>query len=327
MKRLRQCFVPRMSRSVKNDAELRLQHLPLAMSSGVPRDPTQFIALAPGVAAVVTQAAGPSYTSFNGAQQETNGLYLEGVAMTFPNQQGDTRPLALGVSVEAVEQFQVEVNGQKAQWQGQGFHNYQLKSGTNQFHGTCLRVLPKHGSRCRRGSSRLLSRWTDRTSSGTNLGGPIKKNKIFFFSNYSGYHFNTSSAPNFITIPSSAFPTRRFQRVCRRGIYDPSPHEHVWVRSAPRRHSPDNVIPPDRLSPIAKSFQSYLPDPTNSGVTNNFLGALPRATGTGTPQNKVDGNLSENDRIYGIFTRGKWSTDYTGNLTPTGTALPLPYTQ
>jgi hypothetical protein len=63
--------------------------LPLAMSSGVPRDPTQFIALAPGVAAVVTQAAGPSYTSFNGAQQETNGLYLEGVAMTFLNQQGD----------------------------------------------------------------------------------------------------------------------------------------------------------------------------------------------------------------------------------------------
>src|SRR3712207_4580481 len=53
--------------------------LPLAMSSGVPRDPTQFIALAPGVAAVVTQSAGPSYTSFNGAQQETNGLYLEGV--------------------------------------------------------------------------------------------------------------------------------------------------------------------------------------------------------------------------------------------------------
>ncbi|HXJ41337.1 MAG TPA: carboxypeptidase-like regulatory domain-containing protein, partial [Bryobacteraceae bacterium] len=87
--------------------------LPLAMG-GVPRDPTQFIALVPGVAAVVTQAAGPSYTSFNGAQQETNELYLEGVAMTFPNQQGDTRDLALGVSVEAIEQFQVETAGQKA---------------------------------------------------------------------------------------------------------------------------------------------------------------------------------------------------------------------
>jgi len=58
----------------------------------------------------------------------------------FPNQNGDTRPLALGISVEAVEQFQVEVNGQKAQWQGQGFHNYQLKSGTNQFHAPSTNI-------------------------------------------------------------------------------------------------------------------------------------------------------------------------------------------
>ena len=108
--------------------------LPLAMG-GVPRDPTQFIALAPGVAAVVTQAAGPSYTSFNGGQQETAELYLEGLAMTYPNQQGDTRDLSLGVSVEAIEQFQVETTGQKAMYQGQGMHNYVLKSGTNQFHG------------------------------------------------------------------------------------------------------------------------------------------------------------------------------------------------
>src|SRR5947209_3941880 len=92
--------------------------------------------LSPGVAAVVTQSAGPSYTSFNGARAETNELYLEGIAMTFPNQQGDTRDLALGVSVEAVEQFQVEVNGQKASFQGQGFHNYVLKSGANRFHGS-----------------------------------------------------------------------------------------------------------------------------------------------------------------------------------------------
>jgi hypothetical protein len=169
--------------------------LPLAMSSGVPRDPTQFIALAPGVAAVVTQAAGPSYTSFNGAQQETNGLYLEGVAMTFPNQQGDTRPLALGVSVEAVEQFQVEVNGQKAQWQGQGFHNYQLKSGTNQFHGAAYEYF-RNTALDARGFFANFVPVDHQNEFGGNLGGPIKKNKLFFFSNYSGYYFNTSSAPN-----------------------------------------------------------------------------------------------------------------------------------
>ena len=108
--------------------------LPLAMGNGAPRDPTQFIALAPGVSAIITLSAGTSYTSFNGAQQQTNGFYLEGIGMTLAAQ-GDTRPVSYGISVEAVEQFQVEVNGQKAQYQGQGVENYQLKSGTNQFHG------------------------------------------------------------------------------------------------------------------------------------------------------------------------------------------------
>ena len=50
--------------------------LPLQISQGVPRDPTSFVSLAPGVAAVVLQSAGPSYTSFNGGQQEVNGVKI-----------------------------------------------------------------------------------------------------------------------------------------------------------------------------------------------------------------------------------------------------------
>ncbi len=94
--------------------------LPLQMSQGVPRDPTAFVSLAPGVASVVLQSAGPSYTSFNGGQQEVNGLYVEGLPISFPNQMGDTRPIALAVSVDAVNQFQVEINGEKAEYQGSG---------------------------------------------------------------------------------------------------------------------------------------------------------------------------------------------------------------
>ncbi len=297
--------------------------LPLAMSSGVPRDPTQFIALAPGVAAVVTQSAGPSYTSFNGAQQETNGLYLEGVAMTFPNQQGDTRPLALGVSVEAVEQFQVEVNGQKAQWQGQGFHNYQLKSGTNQFHGAVYEYF-RNTALDARGFFASFVPLDHQNEYGANLGGPIKKNKIFFFSNYSGYRFNTATAPNFITIPTLAFRRGDFSAVPN-AIYDPLTQNCVGA-TCTKQPFPGNIIPADRISRVAKSFQSYMPDPTNGNITNNYLAVLPREINNWNTTNKVDVNLTENDRIYGVFARGKWSTDYTGNLTPTGTALPLPYT-
>src|SRR5205085_12160781 len=146
--------------------------LPLSMATGVPRDPTLSIALVPGVAGVVTQASGPSYTSFNGAQQETNELYLEGVAMTFPNQQGDTRDLSLGVSVEAVEQFQVEINGQKAMYQGQGMHNYVLKWGGNKLHGAVYEDF-RNTSLDARGFFSAFVPVDHQNEFGANIGGPL----------------------------------------------------------------------------------------------------------------------------------------------------------
>ncbi len=153
--------------------------LPLAMNLGVPRDPTSFIGLAPGVAAVVLESAGPSFTSFNGGQQEVNGLYFEGLPISFPNQQGDTRPIALGVSVDAVNQFQVEINGEKAEYQGQGFHNYVIKNGTDQFHGTLFEFFRNTALDARNYFSTYVP--TDHQNEyGGNIGGPIKKGKALF---------------------------------------------------------------------------------------------------------------------------------------------------
>src|SRR5581483_3324674 len=108
--------------------------LPLAMN-GVARDPTQFVSLVPGVNSYTTQVAGPSFGSFNGGQTYQNEVYVEGLPMTNAGTQGDTRNLALGISVEAVDQFQVETNGAKAMYEGQGVENYVLKSGSNSIHG------------------------------------------------------------------------------------------------------------------------------------------------------------------------------------------------
>ena len=111
------------------------ESLPLAMN-GVPRDPTQFIGLISGVSNLNTQVAGPSTASFNGSPVGANEIYVEGLPLTFPSQQADTRNLAFGISVDAVDQFQAETNGEKAMYQGSGFENYVLKSGTDRFHGS-----------------------------------------------------------------------------------------------------------------------------------------------------------------------------------------------
>ncbi len=297
--------------------------LPLAMGSGVPRDPTQFIALAPGVAAVVTQSAGPSYTSFNGAQQETNGLYIEGLPVTFPNQQGDTRPLALGVSVEAVDQFQVEVNGQKAQYQGQGFHNYIMKTGGNAFHGSVFEYF-RNTALDARGFFSPFVPLDHQNEFGGNVNGPIIKDKLFFFSNYSGYYFNTSTAPILLNIPSLRMRQGDFGELPV-AVFDPASTNCVGAICS-RQAFAGNLIPASRQSGVSRSFQSYLPQPTGPGVNSNYLATLPRAINNRNTTNTVDYVPNQKHRVAGFFAWGKWQTDYTGNLTPTGTALPLPYT-
>jgi hypothetical protein len=298
--------------------------LPLAMNLGVPRDPTSFIAFSPGVAALVLESAGPAFTSFNGARQEVNGLYFEGLPVTFSNQQGDTRPIALGVSVDAVNQFQVEINGEKAQWQGQGFHNYVIKNGTDQFHGTLFEIFRNTDLDARNYFFKFVP--TDRQNEyGGNIGGPIKKGKLFFFGNYDAYDFNTTTAPALLSVPSLAERTGDFSALPT-PIYDPA--SQVCVGAVCRKTQfPGNIIPASRLSTVSVSLASYLPSPTLPGFVNNYVNPLSRSIWNKNTTERFDYHITDKHTLYGVFAYGEWHTDYTGNITPTGTALPLPYTQ
>ena len=118
----------------------------------------------PGVNNASTQAAGPTTAAFNGGQTYHNEVYLEGMPLTSAGTQGDTRYLAFAVSVDAVEQFQVETNGAKAQYEGQGVENYVLKSGTNAFHGAAFEYFRNTAS-TREASSRQPGPPITRTNS------------------------------------------------------------------------------------------------------------------------------------------------------------------
>jgi hypothetical protein len=296
--------------------------LPLAMGSGVPRDPTMFIGLIPGVTAVFSQASGPSYATFNGGQQENNGLYVEGLTQAVPDQQGDTRDVSLGISVEAVDQFQVETNGQKAMYQGQGIHNYVIKSGTNGYHGEAFELVRTTDFDAR-GFFAPVAPIDHQNEFGGNIGGPIRKDKLFFFGNYSGYYYKTATPPNYLSLPTTAERSGNFSALPV-AIYDPTT-EVCNGAVCSNQPFPGNIIPANRLSTVAESFQSYLTPPQTSGIQNNYLASLPKALHTNNTTEKVDWNQSEKLRLYAVFVRGKYATDYTGNLTNTGTALPLPY--
>jgi len=302
--------------------------LPLAMN-GVPRDPTQFIALVPGVNNASTQAAGPTTASFNGGQTYHNEVYLEGIPLTSAGTQGDTRYLAFAVSVDAVEQFQVETNSAKAQYQGQGVENYVLKSGTNLFHGAGFEYF-RNTALDARGFFPKARAIDHQNEYGGLLGGPIRKNKLFFFANYGGYKYNSGLLnPTLQSLPTVAQRGGDFSDLpASQLIYDPRSQTCVGAVCT-RAVFPGNRIPDTAISPVAKSFQSYLPAPTNSNIVNNYIPDLPILLNTWTLTGKVDANLSDRHRIFGFFAGGNYATNFTGSLSQGGAAgvLPEPYTQ
>ena len=300
--------------------------LPLQMN-GVPRDPTQFVATAPGVNNASTQAAGPSTAAFNGGQTYHNEVYLEGMPLTSAGTQGDTRYLAFAVSVDAVDQFQVETNGSKAQYEGQGVENYVLKSGTNAFHGAAFEYF-RNTDLDARGFFPANRPADHQNEFGGLLGGPIRKNKIFFFGNYDGYRYLSGSTPVLQSIPTLAQRSGDFSGLpAAQVIYDPASQTCAGAVCT-RTPFAGNQIPTARISPIAKSLASYLPNPTNSNIQNNYLSSLPIQVNTYSFTGKVDANLSDRHRIFGFFANGHYATNFTGSLNQTGAGvLPEPYTQ
>jgi hypothetical protein len=298
--------------------------LPLAMN-GVPRDPSQFVGLVPGVNNASTQAAGPSTAAFNGGQTYQNEVYLEGMPLTSAGTQGDTRYLAFAVSVDAVEQFQVETNGAKAQYEGQGVENYVLKSGTNSFHGAVFEYF-RNTELDARGFFPSFKPPDHQNEYGGLIGGPIRKNRIFFFTNYDGYKYASGSVPVLQSIPTEAMRQGNFSALPA-VLYDPTTQSCVGAICT-RTGFTNNIIPASRISPIAQSLQSYLPATSNANIQNNYLASLPIQLSTWNTTGKIDANLTDKHRLYGFYAGGHYATNFTGSLNQTGVGvLPEPYTQ
>jgi hypothetical protein len=320
----------KLGSSMENDV---YDSLPLAMNQSA-RDPSAFAGLAVGVNSYSVQAAGPSTGSFNGGQTYENEGYIEGLPLTSAGTESDTRNLAFGISVEAVEQFQVATTGSEATFEGQGVSNYIVKSGTDRFHGGVYEYF-RNTVFDARGFFAKTTPIEHQNEFGGSVGGPIIKGKLFFFVNYDGYRFDSAIPPSLQNIPTVAERTGDFSAFPY-PIYDPQTcisKTSTGVCNGRAQFSYNgvlNVIPPDRLSTVAKSLQSYLPAPSNGGIANNYLATLPNRVNNDSVTGKVDYNLSARHRLFGVFSRGKYSNPIVGSLaTPTSTTnstLPVPYT-
>lgn len=289
--------------------------LPLAMGNA-PRDPTAFTQYMPGV--TVNSTTGNTAGNVLGAQDHSQEVYVEGLAVTSPVAQGESRTLGLGVSVEAVEQFQLETAGTSAAYNGQGAANFVLKSGTNSFHGAVYEYF-RNTSLDARSFFAAVRSIEHQNEFGYTLGGPILKNRLFFFSNYDGFRYATQPQAGLMTIPTVAERTGNFSAFPAQ-IYDPATTDCTKTPCT-RQGFAGNTIPASRLSTVSKYFQSFLPDPTNSAIQSNYLGTVPVGYHDNSTTNKVDYTLNDRNTFFVLFSHGHrfQTTPYRGNT------LPLPY--
>jgi len=307
----------RLGQTIRNEVYTAL---PLVMNTGGPRDPTAFMFNMPGV-----QSVG-RWGNVMGGQDFTTDMYVEGIPITNAVVQGEGRNLSFGISVEAIDQFQVETSGTAVTFNGQGASNYVVKSGTNTFRGAGFEYFRNKSLDAKAYFARVKPEDNQHEYGGT-LGGPISRNKAFFFVAYDGYRDRRETPSTLVSIPTLAERNGDFSALPVT-IYDPRttrPSGTGFVRDP----FPGNIIPQDRISPISRSFQSFLPQPTSAGLQNNYLGgSLPTGFDNNSVTAKVDVKFTTQQQGSVLFSHGKRSqyTEFRGGTNPQ-TALPLPYTE
>jgi hypothetical protein len=297
------------------------ESLPLNMG-GAPRDPTAFVSLTAGVA-----SGSAPYGSFNGGQGFHNENYLEGIPVTNAASAGggNTASVSRGASVDAIDQFQVQTTGTSAAFQGQGVENYTLKSGTNQFHGRAFEyfrntVLDTWGflskAKINPATGTATKPVERQNEYGGTFGGPLLHDKLFFFFSYDGQRYLNGASPSYLSVPTVAERVGDF-RAFGQNIYDPStttcnPSGSSCTRTQFVSDSSNvgiplgtpNVIPLNRFSPQMLYYQKFIPLPTSSGQTNNYLAGFNTGFTYYKYSVKVDYDLSKKDRVSFIFLTG-----------------------
>src|SRR5579872_6106886 len=188
------------------------------------RDYTQLATLTTGVAKITENGGGingaTSATNgnaggafaVNGTRGNLNNFMLDGV----DNNSNDNAGNILRTSVDAIEEFKVQTSNYSAEFgrSGGAVINATIKSGTNAFHGTVFEFLRNSALDARgffESPDQPKAPFKQNQFGGT-LGGPIKKDKAFFFVDYEGTRIH-SATTDFATIPTAAERTGNFSDI------------------------------------------------------------------------------------------------------------------
>src|SRR6266481_6364453 len=237
----------------------------------------------------------------------TNGAYLN-VVTVIPTQ-------------DAIEEFKVQTNNlgpEYGRFAG-GVINLSTKSGTNSFHGSAYEFLRNkvlNANGFFENSSGLARPPFTQNQFGANGGGPVFRDKLFFFSSYEGFRQRTGKIFQG-WVPTQAERNGDFHVLGSTNtasvlnIYDPLTSTNCISTNPTCRTQfsfggVPNVIDPARIDPTAKALLSYMPMPNQVGNPNgNFAENYSSGGDVNQYNERIDYNLSAKQRIFGRYTHSK----------------------
>jgi hypothetical protein len=218
-------------------------------------------------------------TNVNGQSLQGINTRIDGTQDAYPWLPGN---VAYVPGADAVETVNVVTNSFDPEqgMAGGAAVNVQIKSGTNQFHGTGFEFFTDHNLRTRnyfQTPQRLPEKPKNiKQQYGGSIGGPIVKDKLFFFGDYqrtTQRGLGTST----LTLPTTAMRSGDFSSFIPAGqdcntaatktgcVFDPTTGQAF----------PGNIIPTDRIDPASKTLVGMMPAVTSTATINNYQVVAP----------------------------------------------------
>lgn len=264
-----------------------------------------------------TVSAGGSINTFavsvNGNREYGNSIQVDGVESTTNR----TQDVTVVPSVDSVQEFKVATSAYNAEFGSSAgaVVSIQTKAGTNQFHGDAFEFFRPNFTAARPygflGAKEPDSILKQHNYGGT-LGGPVKRDKAFFFGSYE--HTQQTNAYTYLdaTPPINQLVFNPDGSVDFSKMVDPGDGHQVPIFD-PNVSYPcyggcsqqfaNNTIPANRISPAGRNaLLNFFPKPNMTGIDNGWFDNFFVFSPTSYAQNQIDArydeNITQNDRVY-----------------------------
>jgi hypothetical protein len=241
----------------------------------------------------------------NGKSGNTTQMNLDGGSNVDHGTDGKT---TVSPALESIQEVSVITNNFQAEYGSKSgvIVNVVTKSGTNKWHATLYEYLRNEALNANDSSNNFqhIARPRYRYNYfGGNLGGPILKDKLFFFFNHESLKQDSPNVTTLSRVPTAKERVGDFSETLRADGSKPVIYYPGTQAAGAPVAIPNNIIPESMVSPLSKKLAALYPLPNfPNNLTNNYANENPYKDRRWLNVGRVDWNIRPGTRAYGRYT-------------------------